>query len=61
MSCASCSSSISSSRGPTRTAVADWLRRHPELSSAQAKRLSYELIHQPLTEDKLAGVLILSE
>ena len=44
-----------------RSAVGDWLGRRPELSTMQRKQLAYELIRQPLAEDKLAGVLILSE
>ena len=44
-----------------RSAVAGWLRSHPELSRTEIKDLACELIRQPLAEDKLAGVLILSE
>ena len=44
-----------------RSTVAAWLARRPELSTTQAKRLAFDLIRQPLAEDKLAGVLILSE
>jgi 3-methyladenine DNA glycosylase AlkD len=42
-----------------RAAVRDWL--HPDLEPDEKKRLAYELIRQPLGEDKNAGILILSE
>lgn len=44
-----------------RSAVGAWLATRPELSTTQTKHLALELIRQPLAEDKLAGVLILSE
>ena len=44
-----------------RSAVAAWLETRPEPSTTQTKRLACDLIRQPLAEDKLAGVLILSE
>ena len=44
-----------------RSAVAAWLATRPELSTTQLKQLACELIRQPLAEDKLAGVLVLSE
>ena len=44
-----------------RSAVASWLAARPELSTTQTKEVAHELIHQPLAEDKLAGVLILAE
>lgn len=47
--------------GEIRSAVRAQLRTRPELSTVQSKQLACDLIRQPLTEDKLAGVLILSE
>ena len=47
--------------GEIRSAVGGWLGSHPELSTTRIKQLADELIRQPLAEDKLAGVLILSE
>ncbi len=44
-----------------RRAVARWLGSLPELSPTEIKQLAFDLIRQPLTDDKLAGVLILSE
>ena len=44
-----------------RSAVGDWLRARPGLSVSEQKVLAFELMRQPLTEDKLAGILILSE
>ena len=44
-----------------RSAVAGWLGTRPELSTTEIKQLACDLIRQPVTEDKLAGVLILSE
>ena len=44
-----------------RSAVVGWLDAHPELSTRQTKRLAVDLMRQPLTEDKLAGILILAE
>lgn len=47
--------------GEVRGAVRHWLATHPGLSRTQTKQLALELIRQPLSEDKIAGVLILSE
>ena len=47
--------------GEIRSAVAGWLGRHPGLRTTQVKALAFELIREALSEDKLAGVLILSE
>ena len=44
-----------------RSAVRQWLASQPELSAEEGKGLAVELMRQPLTEDKLAGMLILSE
>lgn len=44
-----------------RSAVGDWLARHAELSPKRTKSLALELMRQRLTEDKLAGMLVLSE
>ena len=44
-----------------RSAVGRWLDAHPELSLRQTKDLVHELLREPVTEDKLAGILILSE
>ena len=44
-----------------RSAVGRWLETHPELSRTRIKHFAYELIREPFAEDKLAGVLILSE
>jgi 3-methyladenine DNA glycosylase AlkD len=44
-----------------RGAVVEWLGARPDLSPAQRKRLAIELMRQPLSEDKLAGMLVLSE
>ena len=41
-----------------RTAVRDWLAAHPD---ADARAAAEELMRQPLSDDKLAGILILSE
>ncbi len=47
--------------GDVRAVVRAWLADRPELSGRAAKALALELIRQPLAEDKLAGILILSE
>ena len=44
-----------------RSAVARWLGAHPELRTIRLKGLAFDLMREPLAEDKLAGVLILSE
>ena len=44
-----------------RSTVAGWLAARPGLTTTEIKQLAFELIREPLTEDKLAGVLILSE
>ncbi len=44
-----------------REVVAAFVATHPELAEAELKALACELITQPLSEDKLAGVLLLSE
>src|SRR3712207_1815117 len=44
-----------------RAALRDWLPTLPDRSTPALKRLAHELMHQPLTEDKIAGILILSE
>ena len=41
-----------------RAALSDWLTRHPELAT---RTTAFELIREPLSEDKIAGILILSE
>ena len=47
--------------GEVRKVVAALVRDNPQLGEAELKALACELIAQPLTEDKLAGVLLLSE
>ena len=47
--------------GEVRNVIADFVRDHPQLAEADLKALACELIAQPLTEDKLAGVLLFSE
>ena len=47
--------------GEVRKVVAAFVKEHPELAEAELKALACELIAQPLTEDKLAGVLLFSE
>lgn len=47
--------------GEVRKVVADFVARHGALSAAELKGLASELAAQPLSEDKLAGVLLLSE
>lgn len=44
-----------------RKVVAAFVKDHPELTEGERKALACELIAQPLTEDKLAGVLLFSE
>jgi hypothetical protein len=44
-----------------RSAVSRWLGAHPELRGKELKALAFELMRQPLTEDKIAGILILAE
>ena len=44
-----------------RAAVRDWLAAEPGLSVAEKKRLALDLIRERLSEDKNAGILILSE
>ncbi|MDP9400476.1 MAG: DNA alkylation repair protein [Actinomycetota bacterium] len=41
--------------------MAAFVATHPELAEAELKALACELITQPLSKDKLAGVLLLSE
>lgn len=47
--------------GEVRSALREWLGDRSELSIVELKAIAYELIRQPLTEDKLAGTLLLSE
>ena len=47
--------------GEIRKVVAAAVGDHPELSEAELKAAACQLIAQPLSEDKLAGVLLLSE
>lgn len=47
--------------GEIRAAVRDWLAAAPHLRAAEKKRLALDLIREPLSEDKLAGILVLSE
>jgi 3-methyladenine DNA glycosylase AlkD len=47
--------------GEIRTAVRDWLAAAPGLTTSETKRLALDLIREPLSEDKLAGILVLSE
>ena len=44
-----------------RSAVNGWLESRRGLSTEATKRVACQLIRQPLAEDKLAGVLMLSE
>ena len=44
-----------------RAAVALWLHAHPEFSAEETRCLALELMREPLSEDKLAGILILAE
>ena len=47
--------------GEVRTAVRNWLAAQPDLSAAEKKELAHALMRQRLSEDKNAGILILSE
>lgn len=44
-----------------RAAVGRLLENHPGISRARLKRLAFELIREPISEDKIAGILILAE
>ena len=44
--------------GEIRAALRDWLAARPE---AATRETAFELIREPLSDDKLAGILILSE
>ena len=47
--------------GEIRKIVAAFVVAHPELGDQELTALAFALIAEPLTEDKLAGILLLSE
>ncbi|HEX2128230.1 MAG TPA: DNA alkylation repair protein [Solirubrobacterales bacterium] len=47
--------------GEIRRVVSAYVKGHEDLGDRELKALAYELIAQPLSEDKLAGILLLSE
>lgn len=47
--------------GEIRKIVAGFVKAHPDLHEAQLKVIACELVAQPMSEDKLAGVLLFSE
>jgi 3-methyladenine DNA glycosylase AlkD len=44
-----------------RAVVDEFVRDHPDLTESELKAFAQELITQPMSEDKLAGVLLFSE